>query len=255
MRNGNLLGFWTHGCTEGLIWTVSSKFFRALEPSKISLYSRKRLLSLYAKSELANAEIRLDLVGWRTVKTQSNSDVDLPRIHDVAASMTWNVVKVLLLVQLEQMSTTYFPSIGKGVLQLYGQTLTQGLSRVSDIKICNFSNVSRLIILTELPLSIRNSTGRALFNVNVVFANGLLIVKQYSSSEGFSFRNELTGKFWGFDLQTAAKCPTFPHFWQAFPFAILHLLARWVELPQRKQHLLLVLLSALPYKPPFRLAA
>ena len=87
-------------------------------------------------------------------------------------------------------------------------------------------------------MSIRNSTGRASFNVNVVFANGLLIVKQYSSLEGFSFRNKLTVKFWGFDLQTAAKCPTFAHFQPVFSFAILHLLASWVELPQRRQHLL-----------------
>ena len=114
----------------------------------------------------------------------------------------------------------------------------KGLSRVSDIKFSNFLNVSWLIILTELPLSIRNSTGRALFNVNVVFANGLLIVKRYSLSEEFSFCYKLTGNFWGFDLQTAAKCPSFPHFWQGFPFAILHLTARWLELPQRKQHLL-----------------
>ena len=56
--------------------------------SKVCLYSRKRLLNLYSKSELANAEIRLDVVGLRTVKKQSSSDVDLPRIHDVAASMT-----------------------------------------------------------------------------------------------------------------------------------------------------------------------
>ena len=87
---------------------------------KISLYSRKRLLSLYSKSELAKAEIRSDLVGWGTVKTQSDSDVDLARIHDIAASMTWNVAKVLLSVELEQISTTHFPSIGKGVLQPYG---------------------------------------------------------------------------------------------------------------------------------------
>ena len=83
-----------------------------------------------------------------------------------------------------------------------------------------------------------NSTGRASFNVNVVFANGILIVKQYPSSEGFSFRNKLTVKFWGFDLQTAAKCSTFAHFQQVFPFAILHLLASWVELLHRRQHLL-----------------
>ena len=113
MRNGNIFGFWTHGCTEGSIWILSSKFFRAPVPSKISLYSRKRLLSLYLKSELINAEICSYLVGWRTVKTQSNSVVDLPRIHDVAPSLTWNVAKVILSVQLEQISTTHFPSIGK----------------------------------------------------------------------------------------------------------------------------------------------
>ena len=116
--------------------------------------------------------------------------------------------------------------------------MTQDISRVSDIKLSNFSNVFRLIILTELPLSITNFIGRVLLNVNVVFANGLLIEKQYSSSEGFSFRSKLAGKFWGFDLQTAANCPTFSHFRQVFPFVILHLLARWVELPQQKHHLL-----------------
>ena len=66
----------------------------------------------------------------------------------------------------------------------------------------------------------------------------MLIAEQYSSSEGFSFRNKLTGKLWGFYLESAAKCSTSPHFWRVFPFAILHLLARWVELPQRKQQLL-----------------
>ena len=30
----------------------------------------------------------------------------------------------------------------------------------------------------------------------------------------------------------------FPTFRQVFPFAILHLLVRWIQLPQRKQHLL-----------------
>ena len=43
------------------------------------------------------------------------------------------------------------------------------------------------------PLSVRNFTRRALLNVNVVFANGLLIVKQYSSSEKLSFCNKLRG--------------------------------------------------------------
>ena len=85
--------------------------------------------------------------------------------------------------------------------------------------------------------TVRNSTGRGLFNVNVVFANGLLIVKQHSSSEELSFCNKLTGNFWGFDLQTTAKCP-FPYFRQVFPFAMLYLLAKWVELPQWIQHLL-----------------
>ena len=116
--------------------------------------------------------------------------------------------------------------------------MTKDLSRVSDIILSNFLNVSWLIVSPKLPLSLSSSTGRALFDVNVVFANGLLIVKQYSSSEELSFCNKLTGNFWGFDLQTAAKCPSFPHFWQVFTFATLHLFARWIELPQRKQHLL-----------------
>ena len=120
MRNGNLLGFWTHGCTEGSIWILSLKFFRAPVPSKISLYSRKRLLSLYLKSELVNAEICYYLVGWKTVKTQSKLDVDLSRIYDFAASITWNVAKVPMSVQLEQISATDFPNICKGVLQPYG---------------------------------------------------------------------------------------------------------------------------------------
>ena len=132
--------------------------------------------------------------------------------------------------------------------------MTQDLLRVSDIKLSKFSNVSRLIILTELPLSIRNSTWRALFNVNVVFANGLLIVKQYSSAEELSFRNKLTGKFWGFDLQAAAKCPT---------FFLLYCTYRQNGLDSnsenstywKENHTYLVFLSALPYQPAFRLAA
>ena len=76
MRNGNLFGFWTHDCTEWSIGILNSKFCRAPTPSEISLYSRKRLLSLYLKSELVNPEICSYLVSWRTGKTQSNSDVD-----------------------------------------------------------------------------------------------------------------------------------------------------------------------------------
>ena len=105
--------------------------------------------------------------------------------------------------------------------------MTKDLSRV------NFLNVSCVIILTELPLSIRNSTGRALFNVNVVFADWLLILKQYSSWEELSFYNKLRGNFWGFDLQTTAKCP-FLHFRHVFPFAILHLFVKMGWIPTAK---------------------
>ena len=59
---------------------------RSPVPRKISLYSYKRLLSLYLISGLVNAEICLYLVGWRMFKTQNNSDLDLPRIHDVTTS-------------------------------------------------------------------------------------------------------------------------------------------------------------------------
>ena len=46
------------------------------------------MLSLYLNSELFNTEICSYLIGLRTFKTKSNADVDLPRIHDVATSMT-----------------------------------------------------------------------------------------------------------------------------------------------------------------------
>ena len=75
--------------------------------------------------------------------------------------------------------------------------MTKDLSRdiklSIDIKLSKFLNVSWLIILTELPQSIKNSTGRALLNVNIVFSKGLLIVKQYSSLEELPFYNKLTG--------------------------------------------------------------
>ena len=54
---------------------------------KISLYSYYKLLSVHLKSESVIAEIWSYLVGSRTFKTQSNSGVGLPRIHNVAASM------------------------------------------------------------------------------------------------------------------------------------------------------------------------
>ena len=120
--------------------------------------------------------------------------------------------------------------------------------------------IFQLIILTELPLSSRNSTGRALFNVNVVFVNGLLIVKLYSSSEELSFRDKLTGKYWGFDLQTVARCPT-SHIFEKF-FLLLYC-TYWQDglnshnknsTYWKENHTYLLLLSALPYQPAFHLA-
>ena len=78
----------------------------------------------------------------------------------------------------------------------------------------------------------RTTTARKDLNVNVVFANGLLIVKQYSSSEELSFCNKLTVKLGDFDLQAAAKCPSLPLFRQASNFVTEHLFAKCVELPQ-----------------------
>ena len=124
--------------------------------------------------------------------------------------------------------------------------MKEDFSRVTDIKLSNFLNASWLIILTELPLSIRNSIRRALFSLNFVFTNGLLIVKQCSSSEKFSFYNYFTVKLWGFNLQRAAKYPSLPYFQQAFPFATMHLFAKWVELPQRRE-IILILCYFQPY--------
>ena len=55
-------------------------------PSKISLHNG--LLRQYLKTESVNAEVCSYLAGSRTFKAQSNWDVDLSRIHDVAVSLT-----------------------------------------------------------------------------------------------------------------------------------------------------------------------
>ena len=116
--------------------------------------------------------------------------------------------------------------------------MKKDLSRVSDIKLSSFLNVSWLIILTKLRQSIRRFSGKALSNQNVVFADWLLIVKWCSSSEELSLCNKLALNFWGFDWQTAENVLLYYIFDKFFPFAILHLLAKWVELPQRKLQLL-----------------
>ena len=116
--------------------------------------------------------------------------------------------------------------------------MKKDLSRVSDIKLSSFLNVSWLIILTKLRQSIRRFSGKALSNQNVVFADWLLIVKWCSSLEELSLCNKLALNFWGFDWQTAENVLLYYIFDKFFPFAILHLFAKWVELPQRKLQLL-----------------
>ena len=116
-------------------------------------------------------------------------------------------------------------------------------------------------------MSIRNSTERALFNVNIVLANGLLIVKQYFSSDELSFCNKLKGNFWGFDLQTAQNV-LLSHIFDKFSFLLfifcsnIALICKMGWIPAAKtsthwkeNHAYLVLLSALPYEPAFRSAA
>ena len=57
-------------------------------PSKISLHSHNGLLRQYLKTESVNAKVCSYLAGSRTLKAQSNWDVDLSRIHDVTVSLT-----------------------------------------------------------------------------------------------------------------------------------------------------------------------
>ena len=91
-----------------------------------------------------------------------------------------------------------------------------------------------------------------MFNINVFFANGLLIVKENALSEEISFYSKLTGKIYGFDLQAAVKNPSLPRFRQASPFATVHLFAKWVNFHSesstywKENHIYLVLLSAIP---------
>ena len=104
---------------------------------------------LYLKFGLVNAKIWGYLVGSRTLKTQSNSDEDLLRMLDVAASMTWNVVKVLLSMQFKKISIIHFPNISEGVsTHKFWQRISKGSLTL------NFSTFKciAVIILTELPL-------------------------------------------------------------------------------------------------------
>ena len=64
-----------------------------------------------------------------------------------------------------------------------------------------------------------------------------MIVKWCSSSEELSLCNKLARNFWGFDWQTAENVLLYYIFDRFFPFATLHLFAKWVELPQRKLQL------------------
>ena len=65
---------------------------------------------------MLNAEICSYLVGSRTLKTQN----ELSIIHGAAVAIKLNVAKALFSVPFEEMSTTHFPSIGRGGSQPYG---------------------------------------------------------------------------------------------------------------------------------------
>ena len=91
-----------------------------------------------------------------------------------------------------------------------------------------------------------------MFNINVFFSNGLLIVKECPLSEEISFYNKLIGKIYGFDLQAAVKNPSLPSFRQASPFATVHLFAKWINFHSenstywKEHHIYLVHLLAIP---------